>query len=61
MGTAIYQIIAILIPISIILLVAWFIRSSISKSKQLKRMEQKLNEIENSNLKIISVILLTDA
>ncbi|WP_133058605.1 DUF4083 family protein [Halalkalibacter urbisdiaboli] len=51
MGTAIYQIIAILIPISIILLVAWFIRSSIRKSKQLKRMEQKLNEITSSNTK----------
>jgi uncharacterized protein YoxC len=48
MGSVIYQIVAILIPITIILLVVWLIRSSIKKSKQLKRIEQKLNEIENN-------------
>ncbi|MFD2512063.1 DUF4083 family protein [Halalkalibacter alkalisediminis] len=51
MGTAIYQLVAILIPITIIFLVVWFIRSSIRKSKQLKRIEQKLDEIDNSNTK----------
>ncbi|WP_368505186.1 hypothetical protein AB3N04_05970 [Alkalihalophilus sp. As8PL] len=51
MGAAIYQIIAILIPISIILLVVWLIRSSIRKNKQLKNIEQKLTEIENNKTK----------
>lgn len=51
MGAAIYQVVSILIPIAIILLVVWFMRSSIKKSKQLKRMEQKLDEIERSNTK----------
>lgn len=51
MDTFIYQLIAILFPISIIFVMVWFISTSIRKSKQLKRIEQKLSHIVQNNKK----------
>ncbi|MFV8830128.1 hypothetical protein [Alkalihalobacterium sp. APHAB7] len=51
MDAFIYQFIAILFPISIISLVAWLISISISKSKALKSIEQKLIRIVNNEKK----------
>ncbi|ADC52394.1 hypothetical protein BpOF4_21994 (plasmid) [Alkalihalophilus pseudofirmus OF4] len=51
MDAFIYQFLAILFPISIIFLVVWIISTSIRKSKQLKRIEQKLSHIVKNKTK----------
>ncbi|MDV2684033.1 hypothetical protein RYX56_06565 [Alkalihalophilus lindianensis] len=51
MESLIYQIIAILFPISILFLIAWFISTSLKKSKQLKDIEQKLSRMVKSETK----------
>ncbi|WP_078596544.1 hypothetical protein [Evansella clarkii] len=42
----IYQVFALIIPVSIIILIIYFVRSTRKKSEQLKKIEQKINDLD---------------
>ncbi|UTR10008.1 DUF4083 domain-containing protein [Evansella sp. LMS18] len=42
----IYQVFALIIPLSIIFLIIYFVRSTKKKSEQLKKIEQKIDDLD---------------
>ncbi|WP_157796434.1 hypothetical protein [Bacillus sp. FJAT-45037] len=48
-GSALYQLVAFTIPLLLIGLIIWLIKSSMNRSRQLKEIQENLEEIKKQN------------